>query len=189
MACSERVSQWRQTVSSHLPHLSGPQAAVLALWSLGIVLSGSCGLSQVSALLAMVLGQSEETVRQRLREWYYPAQDKAGKKRCNHRCYGEHLIDAHGERAVASLGSVDMTLGGIRIERHPVLVLPPSSSAKGIPLAGFDGLLGWNAIRELRITIDNLQQTITFERPLSVSARQESFFWLGRPWARAPTMS
>ena len=78
-----------------------------------------------------------------------------------------------------------MTLGGIRIERHPVLVLPPSSSAKGIPLAGFDGLLGWNAIRELRITIDNLQQTITFERPLSVSARQESFFWLGRPWARA----
>ncbi len=82
MACSERVSQWRQTVSSHLPHLSGPQAAVLALWSLGIVLSGSCGLSQVSALLAMVLGQSEETVRQRLREWYYPAQDKAGKQRC-----------------------------------------------------------------------------------------------------------
>ncbi len=82
MACSERVSQWRQTVSSHLPHLSGPQAAVLALWSLGIVLTGSCGLSQVSALLAMVLGQSEETVRQRLREWYYPAQDKAGKQRC-----------------------------------------------------------------------------------------------------------
>jgi hypothetical protein len=68
MTCSERVSQWRQTVSSHLPHLSGPQAAVLALWSLGIVRSGSCGLSQVSALLAMVLGQSEETVRQRLRE-------------------------------------------------------------------------------------------------------------------------
>src|SRR5207244_11741767 len=40
-----------------------------------------CGLSQVSALLALLLGQSEEMLRQRLREWYYPAQDKAGKKR------------------------------------------------------------------------------------------------------------
>lgn len=82
MTCSERVSQWTESVSSHLPHLSRPQAAVLALWSLGIVLAQSCGLSQVSVLLALLLGQSEETLRQRLREWYYPAADKAGKKRC-----------------------------------------------------------------------------------------------------------
>ncbi len=81
MTCSERVSQWQVTVSSHLPHLSGPQAGVLALWSLGMVLTRSCGLSQVSAMLALVLGQQEETLRQRLREWYYPAADKAGKHR------------------------------------------------------------------------------------------------------------
>ncbi len=81
MTCSERVSQWTETVSRHFPHLSRPQAAVLALWNLGMVLSRSCGLSQVSVLLALLLGQHEETLRQRLREWYYPAQDKAGKKR------------------------------------------------------------------------------------------------------------
>ena len=81
MTCSERVSQWSATVSSHLPHLSRPQASVLALWSLGMVLARSCGLSQVSVLLAMFLGQQEETLRQRLREWYYPAADKAGKGR------------------------------------------------------------------------------------------------------------
>ena len=81
MTCSERVSQWTESVSRQLPHLSRPQANVLALWSLGMVLARSCGLSQVSALLALLLGQSEETLRQRLREWYYPAQDKAGKKR------------------------------------------------------------------------------------------------------------
>jgi hypothetical protein len=68
MTCSERVSQWEQTVSRQLPHLSRPQATVLALWSLGIVLAQSCGLSQVSALLALLLGQQEETLRQRLRE-------------------------------------------------------------------------------------------------------------------------
>ncbi len=81
MTCSERVSQWTETVSSHFPHLSRPQAGVLALWSLGMVLARSCGLSQVSVLLALLLGQPEETLRQRLREWYYPAPDKAGKKR------------------------------------------------------------------------------------------------------------
>jgi len=46
-----------------------------------MVLARSCGLSQVSVLLALLLGQAEETLRQRLREWYYPAPDKAGKKR------------------------------------------------------------------------------------------------------------
>jgi membrane associated rhomboid family serine protease len=69
MTCSERVSQWTQTVSSHFPHLSRPQAGVLALWSLGMVLARSCGLSQVSVFLALVLDQPEETLRQRLREW------------------------------------------------------------------------------------------------------------------------
>lgn len=48
-----------------------------------MVLTGSCGLSQVSTMLALVLGQQEETLRQRLREWYYPAAEKAGKHRCN----------------------------------------------------------------------------------------------------------
>lgn len=81
MTCTERVSQWTATVSSHFPHLSRPQASVLALWSLGMVLAQSCGLSQVSAFLALVLGQPEGTLRQRLREWYYPAKDKAGQHR------------------------------------------------------------------------------------------------------------
>jgi hypothetical protein len=81
MTGSERVSQWQATVSRYLSPLSGPQAGVLALWSLGMVLSGSCGLSQVSTGLALILGQQEETLRQRLREWYYGATDKAGQHR------------------------------------------------------------------------------------------------------------
>jgi hypothetical protein len=46
-----------------------------------MVLTGSCGLSQVSAMLAMLLCQQEETLRQRLRAWYSSAPDKAGKHR------------------------------------------------------------------------------------------------------------
>jgi len=53
----------------------------LILWSTGIVLSGAAGITQISALLALVLEQREQTVFQRLREWYLDAKHKSGKKR------------------------------------------------------------------------------------------------------------
>jgi hypothetical protein len=43
----------------------GPGADVSA----GIALSGVAGITQISALLALVLEQQEQTVFQRLREW------------------------------------------------------------------------------------------------------------------------
>jgi hypothetical protein len=65
----------------HLPHLSRPQAYVLALWSYGMVLAKSCGITSVAALLADLLDTSYSTMRQRLREWCYDAQDKKGQQR------------------------------------------------------------------------------------------------------------
>lgn len=41
----------------------------------------SCGISRVSLLLGLLLGHSENTVRQRLREWCYDAPDKRGGQR------------------------------------------------------------------------------------------------------------
>jgi hypothetical protein len=77
----EAVSTWERTVSSHFPGLSRPQARVLAWWSYGVVLAQRCGQSSVAAALAAGLGQREGTVRQRLREWCYDADDKHGAKR------------------------------------------------------------------------------------------------------------
>lgn len=54
---------------------------VLALWSLGLVLSRCCALTAVSIFWATALAQQENTVRQRLREWCYAADDKAGTSR------------------------------------------------------------------------------------------------------------
>jgi hypothetical protein len=51
------------------------------LWSAGIALSGVAGINQLSALLALVLQEQEQTVFQRLREWYLDAGQKSGKKR------------------------------------------------------------------------------------------------------------
>lgn len=75
------LSQWVETVSIHMPHLSKPVATVLALWSFGMVMTQSCGLTSVAGFLADLLHQQENSVRQRLREWYRDAADKRGAKR------------------------------------------------------------------------------------------------------------
>jgi hypothetical protein len=81
MSYREQVSQWEQTVSSRMPHLSRPQAKVLALWSMTMIVVGSCGTTLVGAWLSCTVGGSEESWRQRLREWCYDAQDKKGAQR------------------------------------------------------------------------------------------------------------
>jgi len=81
MACPDRLSQWTKEVSTTFAHLSKPQIWGLVLWSAGIALSGVAGINQISALLALVLQEQEQTVFQRLREWYLDAGQKSGKKR------------------------------------------------------------------------------------------------------------
>lgn len=46
-----------------------------------MVISQSCGLTTVSSSLALLLGAKENSVRQRIREWYYAKEDKRGKGR------------------------------------------------------------------------------------------------------------
>jgi Transposase DDE domain len=73
--------QWSQTVSTYLPHLSLPHRTGLALWSCGIVLAQSCGLTTVATCLAYLLGRGEATVREQLRDWYRDGAHKSGAKR------------------------------------------------------------------------------------------------------------
>ena len=78
MSCHAQLQQWQRTIMHHLPHLSKPQAAGLALWTLGMVLARSCALSAVSGLLATVLQWPANTLRQRLRDSYLEAEAKRG---------------------------------------------------------------------------------------------------------------
>jgi hypothetical protein len=64
-----------------MPHLSVPQARVLALWSYGIALTQSCGRLTVATFLALLMGQKVATVEQRLYEWCCDTSHKAGAKR------------------------------------------------------------------------------------------------------------
>ena len=81
MSCQDSLAEWTSCIRTHLPLLSKPQATVLALWSLGMVLARSCALSAVSVWLAALLQRKDNTVRQQLREWCYEAQAKRGTQR------------------------------------------------------------------------------------------------------------
>lgn len=81
MSLDDGLLQWTEEVSTHLPHLSKPQAQVLALYSFGLVMVRTCGQSQVAAFLAGLSEQKENTVRQRLREFCYEASAKRGAPR------------------------------------------------------------------------------------------------------------
>lgn len=68
-----QLNEWITTVATNLPHLSKPQATVLALFSFGMVLVKCCALTTVVLILAPLLKLKENTLRQRLREWCYDA--------------------------------------------------------------------------------------------------------------------
>jgi hypothetical protein len=81
MSCHSRVDEWTAIRHTQLPRLSKPQATVLALWSLGMVLARSCALTAVSVYLALLLKRKENTVRQQWREWGDEAHAKRGDQR------------------------------------------------------------------------------------------------------------
>ena len=67
--------QMQQVIETHLPHLSQPQLAGLALWVCGAILAGSaCQNAVASALSARGTWNS---LRQYLREWLYDGSDRA----------------------------------------------------------------------------------------------------------------
>jgi hypothetical protein len=81
MSYPPELLSWTREVSSHLPHLTSSQARVLAWYSLAVTLVQSSGLSHVAYFLACLLGQEENTVRQRLREVVYESEQKRGTQR------------------------------------------------------------------------------------------------------------
>src|SRR5262245_5256980 len=73
--------EWTELVSTHMSHLSVPQARVLALWSYGIGLTPSSGRLSVATWLALLMGRRGCAVEQRRDEGACGAPHKAGGKR------------------------------------------------------------------------------------------------------------
>jgi len=92
-----------------------------------------------------------------------------------------NMEGAHGVPMRAVLATADVDLGGIRIQGHPVAVLDTAISSS----VELDGVLGWNAIRELRITFDNDRRVLLFEPSRHGATSRSNFVWVGKPFVRA----
>lgn len=75
------IATFQKRVKEMLPSLSQAEAEVLGLLSYGIVILDKCGLTKLSHGLAKIEQVPAERLRQRLREFYYEAEAKRGKKR------------------------------------------------------------------------------------------------------------
>jgi hypothetical protein len=73
--------QWHEQIAKHFPGLGKPMVLSLALWSLGMIVVRSCGLSAVAFWWSCRLGQPFHTARERLRDVYREAGAKAGTRR------------------------------------------------------------------------------------------------------------
>ncbi len=76
----KQLEEWKSIISENLPHLSKPQATVLALWSFGMAVIKTCALTSVSFFMSLLLDEKEYTMKQRLREWYCDREDKKSQK-------------------------------------------------------------------------------------------------------------
>lgn len=81
MSRNPELYQWINTDGLRFPSLSKPQSFGLALWSFGMIIARSCSLTAVADILAPLMGQSFNTLRERLRDTYRGAEAKAGKQR------------------------------------------------------------------------------------------------------------
>jgi hypothetical protein len=81
MFCQAAFDPWQSTIMPPLSPLRKPQATVLALWSVGMVLARSGALTAVRPWWAQGLKRTEPTVRPQLREWSDDVPRQRGPKR------------------------------------------------------------------------------------------------------------
>jgi Transposase DDE domain len=131
------IATLQKRVEGMLPSLSKAEAQVLGLLTYGILMLDECGITGLSHGLAKIEQVPAERLRQRLREFYYEAEAKRGKKRREvdvERCFPELLRavlrDWEGKKELA-LAIDAMTLG----ERFTVLNISVMYRGCGISIA------------------------------------------------------
>lgn len=87
----------------------------------------------------------------------------------------------------------EMKLGGLTIRNHPCIII--DSRDLQIKLLGFirilkiDGIIGWNAISRMDMTLDYGRKRVVIRKPVPSGGAERNFFWLGYPIVKASTAS
>lgn len=77
----EQCTRWFDTLTTHFPHLSRAQVRTLALWSFAATFTQHIASTTCAFFLAQLFAQPYNSMRQRLREFYWPAEQKPGTDR------------------------------------------------------------------------------------------------------------
>lgn len=80
----------------------------------------------------------------------------------------------------------ELRIGALRIENHPVIMLDKKDLEVKlfgiIKLVKIDGILGWNAIQNMDLTLDYRQLTITIRKPERRYTPERNFHFLDEPF-------
>lgn len=77
----QQCTRWFDTLATHFPQLNRAEARALALWSFAATLTQHIGSTTCAVFLAELFDLPFGGLRQRLREFYWPAQKKRGTHR------------------------------------------------------------------------------------------------------------
>ena len=82
-------------------------------------------------------------------------------------------------------GLIDtLQAGGLKVYHHPCLILNKKQlefKVLGIRLLKIDGIIGWNLLQELAVTIDSKNKKVTFEPGKKNPVADNNFFWMNSP--------
>ncbi len=94
--------------------------------------------------------------------------------------------DGAGRVVETRLVLVDLSIGALRVTDVVALVMADEKlqfRVAGFKVAGFDALIGWNVLRDMRVTFDDLARKVTLSPSTPIPAVR-NFWWLGQPFTK-----
>lgn len=78
----------------------------------------------------------------------------------------------------------EMRIGGVEVHNHPAVIIDSENlefKMLGITFMKIDGIIGWNLIQNLDITIDYSKKRISIRKPQHRPSPSPALFWLDYP--------
>lgn len=92
---------------------------------------------------------------------------------------------ATGNAVALDPGIIDLfELDELKVLHHPCIILHKKDlewRILGIPLIKIDGLIGWNLLQELKVTINNQTDSLSLDAWETEQVTNRNFFWMGDP--------
>ncbi len=94
-------------------------------------------------------------------------------------------LAATGKTVSVSPGVIDsLQIGEMKVYHHPCIILSNRSleiRVLGIRILKIDGIIGWNILQELDVTIHGKEKVISLGLSSSHQSDEHNFFWYGTP--------